>query len=137
MFWLRDLSQTETTFPLGNFSQNTSILNRIINLNRKYFVFAHHHPIISFCWCGSVLECQKGVSLAICASALLDELVSERRDNDDSSIDEEYRNTSSTSISSDSTLLPVSDSSCTKSEMFEVSSVDSNSILDGLLGIVA
>ena len=34
-------------------------------------------------------------------------------------------------------MLSVSDSSCTKSETFEVSSVDSTSILDGLLGIVA
>ena len=47
--WLRDLSHTETTFPLGNFSQNTNKLNRIINLNQKYFVFAHHHLIMSFC----------------------------------------------------------------------------------------
>ena len=43
----------------------------------------------------------------------------------------------STSSSSNSTLLSVSGSSGTKSEMPEVSGVDTTSIIDDLLGIVA
>ena len=92
-----------------------------------------HHLIMSFCCWSSVLEHQQGVSLAICASALLDELVSKSSDNEDSSLDEEYRNKSS----SDSSLLSVSNSSGSRSEMSEMSSVDSTSIIHDLLRIVA
>ena len=48
-------------------------------------------------------------------------------------MDEEYRSNSSIDI----TLLSVSDSSSSRSEISEVSSVDSTSIIDDLLRIVA
>ena len=89
---------------------------------------------MSFCQWSSVLEHQQGINLAICASTLLDELVSESSGDEDSSLSE---GSSSNSSSSDSTLLSVSGSSGTRSEMSEVSSVDSTSIIDDLLGIVA
>ena len=95
---------------------------------------------MSFCQWSSVLECQQGVSLAICASALLDELVSESSNNKDSSLSEKYQSNSSNSSSSSSsgnTMLLVSGSSGTRSEMFNVSSIDSTSIIDNLLGIMA
>ena len=103
----------------------------------KLFVVAHHHIIMSFCSWSSVVERQQGVSLAICASALLDELVSTSSESEDSSLDEEYRSNSSNNSRSNSTLLSVSGSSGSRSEMSEVSSVDSTSIIDDLLGIVA
>ena len=89
----------------------------------------------------SVLECQQGIILAICTSALLDELVSESSGDEDSSLSEgnssNSSNSNSNSSSSDSTLLSVSGSSGTRSEMSEVSSIDSASIIDNLLEIVA
>ena len=90
----------------------------------------------------SVLECQQSIHLAICASALLDELVSECSGDEDSSLSEgnssnSSNSSNSNSSSSDSTLLSVSGSSGTRSEMSEVSCVDSTSIIDNLLGIVA
>ena len=89
---------------------------------------------MSFCQWSSVLGHQQGVSFAICASVLLDELVSESSNNKDSSLREEYQGNSSTSSSSsDITLLSVSDSSSSRSEISEVSSVDSTSIIDELL----
>ena len=72
----------------------------------------------------------------MCASALLDELISESSDYEDSSLDEEYRSNSSNRSTNNSTLLSVSDSSGSRSEMLEVSSVDSTSIIDDLLRIV-
>ena len=87
---------------------------------------------MSFCQWSSVLGHQQGVSFAICASVLLDELVSESSNNKDSSLREEYQGNSSNS-SSDITLLSVSDSSSSRSEISEVSSVDSTSIIDELL----
>jgi hypothetical protein len=85
----------------------------------------------------SVLEHQQGIHLAICASALLDELVSKSSGDEDSSLSEGNSSNSSSSSSSDSTLLSVSGSSGTRSEMSEVSSLDSTSIIENLLGIVA
>ena len=79
--------------------------------------------------------CQQGLHLALCASALLDELVSESSGDKDSSLSEGNSSNSSNSSSSDSTLPSVSGSSGTRSEMSEVSSVDSTSIIDDLLGI--
>ena len=52
-------------------------------------------------------------------------------------MDEEYRSSSSTSSRGDSTLLSVSDFSGSRSEMLKVSSVDSTSITDDLLRIMA
>ena len=94
---------------------------------------------MSFCQWSSVLKCQQGIHLAICASALLDELVSESSGDKDSSLSEgnSSNSSNSNSSSSDSTLLSVYGSSGTRSEMSEVSSVDSASIIDNLLGIVA
>ena len=92
---------------------------------------------MSFSRWSSVLECQQGINLAICASALLDELVSESSGDEDSSLSEGNSSNSSNSSSSDSTLLSVSRSSGTSSEMSEVSSIDSASIIDNLLRIVA
>ena len=93
---------------------------------------------MSFRQWSSVLERQQGVSLAICASALLDDLVSESSNSEDSSLSEEYQSNSSTSSSSSgSTMTLVSGSSATRSEMSNVSSIDSTSIIDDLLGIVA
>ena len=89
---------------------------------------------MSFRQWSSVLECQQGLHLALCASAFLDELISESSGDEDSSLSE---GSSSNSSSSDSTLLSVSGSSGTRSEMSEVSSIDSASIIDNLLGIVA
>ena len=83
----------------------------------------------------SVLECQQGLHLALCASALLDELISESSGDEDSSLSEGNSSNSNSSSSSDSTLLSVSGSSGTRSEMCEVSSVDSTFIIDNLLGI--
>ena len=90
---------------------------------------------MSFCQWSSVLECQQGINLAICASALLYELISISSGNEDSSLSE--GNISNSSSSSDSTLLSLSSSSVTRSEMTEVSGVDSTSIIDYLLGILA
>ena len=96
---------------------------------------------MSFRRWSSVLECQQGLHLALCASALLDELISESSGDEDSSLSEgnssNSSNSNSNSSSSDSTLSSVSGSSGTRSEMSEVSSVDSTSIIDDLLGIVA
>ena len=97
---------------------------------------------MSFRRWSSVLECQQGINLAICAFALLDELVSESSGDEDSSLSEgnssnSSNSSNSNSSSSDSTLLSVSGSSGTRSEMSEVSSIDSASIIDNLLGIVA
>ena len=92
---------------------------------------------MSFRQWSSVLECQQGLHLALCASALLDELISESSGNEDSSLSEgNSSNHNSSSCDSDSTLSSVSGSSGTRSEMSEVSSVDSASIIDNLLGIV-
>ena len=76
---------------------------------------------MSFHQWSSVLESQHGITLAICASALLDELVSKCSGDEDSSLSEENSSNSSTG---DSTLLSVSDSSGTRSKMSEVSSDD-------------
>ena len=93
---------------------------------------------MSFYQWTSVLERQQGVSLAIFPYALLDELISESSNNKDSSLSEEYQsNSSSGSSSSGSMMLPVSGSSGTRSEMSNVSSIDSTSNIDDLLGIVA
>ena len=96
---------------------------------------------MSFCCWSSSLERQQGVSLAICASILLDELTSLSSDNEDSSLDVEYRSSNSTSSSSssstDSSLLSLSDSSGSRSEVPEVSSVASTSIIDDLLRFMA
>ena len=94
---------------------------------------------MSFCRWSSVLERQQGLHLALCASALLDELISESSGDEDSSLSEgnSSNSSNSNSSSSDSTLSSVSGSSGTRSEMSEVSSVDSTSIIDDLLGIVA
>ena len=89
---------------------------------------------MSFRRWSSVLECQQGINLAICAFALLDELVSESSGDEDSSLSE---GSSSNSSSSDITLSSVSGSSGTRSEMSEVSSIDSASIIDILLEMVA
>jgi hypothetical protein len=89
---------------------------------------------MSYCRWSSVLERQQGINLALCASALLDEFISESSGNEDSSLSE---GNSSNSSSSDSTLSSVSGSSGTRSEMSEVNSVDSASIIDNLLGVVA
>ena len=88
------------------------------------------------CW-SSVLDCQQGVSLAICPYVLLDELVSKSSDYLDSSLDEECQSNSSTSSSSDNTLPSVSDSSGLRSAMLGMSSVDSTSIIVDVLRIVA
>ena len=88
---------------------------------------------MSFHQWSSVLERQQGVSLAICASALLDELISYRSNNKDSSLSEEYQSNSS----SGSMMLLVSGSSGTRSEMSNIRSIDSTSIIVDLLGIVA
>ena len=91
-----------------------------------------------FCQWSPVLEHQQGISLAICASALLDKHVSESSGNKDSSLGEgNSRNSTSTSSRNSSTLLLVSGCSGTRSEMSEVSSVNSTSIIDNHLGIVA
>ena len=55
------------------------------------------------------------------------------RDYEDSNLDEEYRSNSIIDV----TLLSVSDSSSSRSEISEVSSVDSTSIIDEHLRIVA
>ena len=91
---------------------------------------------MSFCQWSSVLEHQQGINLAICASTLLDELVSESSGDEDLSLSEGNSSNSNNSRS-DSTLSSVSGSSGTRSEMSEVSSIDSASIIDNLLGIVA
>ena len=52
-------------------------------------------------------------------------------------MDDEYGRNSSTSSSSDNTLLSVSDSSGSRSDMSEMSSVDSTSNIDDLFRIVA
>ena len=88
-----------------------------------------------FCQWSSVLECQQDIHLAICTSVSLDELISESSIDEDSSLSE--GNISNCSSSSGSTLLSLSGSSGTRSEMSEVSSVDSTSITDDLCGIVA
>jgi hypothetical protein len=91
-----------------------------------------------FCQWSHVLEHQQGISLAICASALLDAHVSESSDNKDSSLGKgNSRNSTSTSSRNSSTLSLISGCSGTRFEMFEVSSVDSASIIDNRLGIVA
>ena len=79
---------------------------------------------MSFCRWSSVLECQQGINLAIRASALLDELVSESSGDEDSSLSEgnSSNSSNSNSSSSDSTLPSESGSSGTRSEMSEVSS---------------
>jgi hypothetical protein len=82
------------------------------------------------CQWRSVIECQQGINLALCSSALLDELVSKSSGDEDSSLSEG-------NSSSVSTLLSVPGSSGIRSEMSEVSSVDSTSIIDNLLGIEA
>ena len=92
---------------------------------------------MSFCQWSSVLEHQQGINLAICASTLLDELVSESSGDEDSSLSEGNSSNSNSSSSSDSTLLSVSGSSGIRSEMSEVSSIDSASIIDILLEMVA
>ena len=69
----------------------------------------------------------------MCASVLLDELVSESSNNEDSSSSDEYQSNSS----SGSMMSLVSGSSSTRSEMSNVSSIDSTSIIDNLLGIVS
>ena len=92
---------------------------------------------MSFCQWSSVLEHQQGINLAICASTLLDELVSESSGDEDSSLSEGNSSNSNSSSSSDSTLPSVSGSSGTRSEMSEVSSIDSASIIDILLEMVA
>ena len=89
---------------------------------------------MSFFQWSSVLEHQQGINLTICASALLDELISKSSGDEGSSLSE---GNSSNSRSSDSTLSSVSGSSGTRSEISEVSSVDSTSIIHDLLGIVA
>ena len=88
-----------------------------------------------FCQWSSVLECQQSIHLAICASALLDKLISKSNGDEDSSLSE--GNNSNSSSSSDSTLSSVSCSCGSRSEMSEVSCVDSTSIINVLLGIVA
>ena len=92
---------------------------------------------MSFCQWSSVFERQQGLHLALCASALLDELISESSGGDDDSSLSKGNSSNCSRSSSDSTLSPVSGSSGTRSEMSEVSSVDSTSIIDDLLGIVA
>ena len=92
---------------------------------------------MSFCQWSSVLEHQQGINLAICASTLLDELVSESSGDEDSSLSEGNSSNSNSSSSSDSTLPSVSGSSGTRSEMSEVSSEVSTSIIDDLPRIVA
>jgi hypothetical protein len=91
---------------------------------------------MSFYRWSSVLECQQGIHLAICPSALLDELTSKSSGNEDSSLSE-GNSCNSNSSSSGSTLPSVSGFSGTRSEMSKVSSIDSTSIIDILLGIVA
>ena len=76
-----------------------------------------------------IIECQQGINLALCSAELLDELVSKSSGDEDSSLSEG-------NSSSVSTLLSAFGSSGTRSEMSEVSSVDSTSIIDKLLGIV-
>ena len=102
---------------LGQHHPQDKHTNQNDKLEPKIFVVAHHHLIMSFHSWSSVLERQQGVSSAICASELLDELVSKRSDNKDSSLDEEYRSNNSTSSSSNSTLMSISDSSGSRSEM--------------------
>ena len=85
----------------------------------------------------SVLECQEGINLAICASAFLDEVVSKSSGVEKSSLSEGNSSNCSNSSSSDSTSLSLSGSSGTGSEMPEVSSVDSTSTIDNLLAIVS
>ena len=94
---------------------------------------------MSFRRWSSVLERQQGLHLALCASALLDELVSESSGDEDSSLSEgnSSNSSNSNSRSNDSTLSSVSGSSGTRSEKSEVRSVDSASKIDDLLGIVA
>ena len=82
------------------------------------------------CQWRSVVECQQGINLALCSFALLDELVSKSSGDEDSSLSEG-------NSSSVSTLLSVSGSSGTRFEMSEVSSINSTSIIDKILGIVA
>ena len=64
----------------------------------------------------SVLSYQQGINLAICSSALLDELVSKSSGDEDYSLSE-GNSSSSSSSDSDSTLLPLSGSSGTRSEI--------------------
>ena len=80
------------------------------------------------------LSASKVFILAICASALLDELVNKSCGDEDSSLSE---GNSSNSSSTGSTLSSLSGSSGTRSEMSELSSVDSTSIINDLLGILA
>ena len=91
---------------------------------------------MSFCQWSSVLEYQQGLSFATCASAILDEFISKRSDNENSSLVEEYRSTNSTGGSSNITLLSVTDSSGSRSEMLEVSIVALTSVIDNLFGTV-
>ena len=65
----------------------------------------------------SVLSYQQGINLAICSSALLDELVSKSSGDEDYSLSEGNSSNSSSSSDSDSTLLPLSGSSGTRSEI--------------------
>ena len=72
------------------------------------------------------------MSLAIWVSELLDELVSESRGSEYSSLGEENSRGNISSM-----LSPVSYSSVTRPEISEETSVGSNPLFDGLLGIVA
>ena len=121
-------------FSLGQLLPNTSITAQNNKLKPKVYFL---HTINTSCHFANgtlSLSASKVFSLAICASALLDELVNKSCGDEDSSLSE---GNSSNSSSSDSALLSVSGSSGTTSEMSEVSSVDSTSIIDDLLGIVA
>ena len=125
-------------FSLGQLLPNTSITAQNNKLKPK--VYFLHTSNTSCCFADGALflSASRVFSLAICTSALLDELVSKSSGDEDSSLSEgNSSNSSNSSSSTDSTLSSVSSSSGTRSEMSELSSVDSTSIINDLLGIVA
>jgi hypothetical protein len=98
-------------------------------------VIAHHQPIMLFHQWSSILECQQDISIAMCASASLDEHVSESSGNEESSLGQEH--CISNSSSNDSILVLVSGPSGIMYEMSKVSSLGPTSIIVTPIGVVA